>query len=122
MIKTIEAIVIMVNDLQKSVEFYTDVLGFSISNKIDMAEAGLSAPRAHGHRSSPRHGRAASHRTFQRGWLGNCFYEKFGENWTLGPETSSVVVLLPRLRAELMRLNPDLPSEAIETCHRRTHP
>jgi catechol 2,3-dioxygenase-like lactoylglutathione lyase family enzyme len=43
MIKTIEAIVIVVNDLQKSVEFYTDVLGFSISNKIDMAEMGLSA-------------------------------------------------------------------------------
>ena len=43
MIKTIEAIVIMVNDLQKSVEFYTDVLGFSISNKIEMAEMGLSA-------------------------------------------------------------------------------
>jgi catechol 2,3-dioxygenase-like lactoylglutathione lyase family enzyme len=43
MIKTIEAIVIMVNDLQKSVEFYTDVLGFSISNKIEMAEIGLSA-------------------------------------------------------------------------------
>jgi len=43
MIKTIEAIVIIVNDLPKSVEFYTDVLGFSISNKIDMAEVGLSA-------------------------------------------------------------------------------
>src|SRR5659263_177068 len=43
MIKSIEAIVIMVNDLQKSVEFYTDVLGFSISNKIEMAEMGLSA-------------------------------------------------------------------------------
>jgi catechol 2,3-dioxygenase-like lactoylglutathione lyase family enzyme len=43
MIKTIEAIVIMVNDIQKSVEFYNDVLGFSISNKIDMAEVGLSA-------------------------------------------------------------------------------
>ncbi len=43
MIKTIEAIVIMVNDLPKSVDFYTDVLGFSISNKIDMAEMGLSA-------------------------------------------------------------------------------
>ena len=43
MIKTIEAIVIMVNDLQKSVEFYTDVLGFSISNKIDLEEMGLSA-------------------------------------------------------------------------------
>jgi catechol 2,3-dioxygenase-like lactoylglutathione lyase family enzyme len=33
----------MVNDLQKSTDFYTDVLGFSISNKIDMEEAGLSA-------------------------------------------------------------------------------
>ena len=43
MIKSIEAIVIMVNDLQKSVEFYTDVLGFSISNKIELAEMGLSA-------------------------------------------------------------------------------
>ena len=43
MIKSIEAIVIMVNDLQKSVKFYTDVLGFSISNKIEMAEMGLSA-------------------------------------------------------------------------------
>ncbi len=43
MIKAIECIVIMVNDIQKSVEFYTDVLGFSISNKIDMAEAGLAA-------------------------------------------------------------------------------
>jgi catechol 2,3-dioxygenase-like lactoylglutathione lyase family enzyme len=43
MIKAIECIVIMVNDIQKSVEFYTDVLGFSIYNKIEMAEAGLSA-------------------------------------------------------------------------------
>jgi catechol 2,3-dioxygenase-like lactoylglutathione lyase family enzyme len=43
MIKSIEAIVIMVNNLQKSVEFYIDVLGFSISNKIEMAEMGLSA-------------------------------------------------------------------------------
>ena len=43
MIKAIECIVIMVNDIQKSVDFYTDVLGFSISNKIEMAEMGLSA-------------------------------------------------------------------------------
>jgi len=43
MIKAIECIVIMVNDIQKSVGFYIDVLGFSISNKIEMAEAGLSA-------------------------------------------------------------------------------
>jgi hypothetical protein len=41
----------------------------------------------------------------------NCLYEKFGENGTLGRETSSVVVLVPRLRAALVRLNPDLPSE-----------
>lgn len=43
-----------------------------------------------------------------------CFYEKFGSNGTLGRETSSEVVLLPRLRAALVYLNPDLPSEAIE--------
>jgi type I restriction enzyme R subunit len=49
------------------------------------------------------------------GWqTANCFYEKFGENGTLGRETSSVVVLIPRLRAALVRLNPDLPSEAID--------
>lgn len=48
------------------------------------------------------------------GWeTANCFYEKFGENSTLGRETSSEVVLLPRLRAALVHLNPDLPSEAI---------
>jgi len=43
MIKTIDHIGILTNDLQKSVEFYTDVLGFSVSRKIEMAEAGLSA-------------------------------------------------------------------------------
>lgn len=43
----------------------------------------------------------------------NCFHEKFGENGTLGRETSSEVILLPRLRAALVHLNPDLPSEAI---------
>jgi len=43
MIKTIDHIGIMTNDLQKSVEFYTDVLGFSISAKIEMKEVGLSA-------------------------------------------------------------------------------
>jgi hypothetical protein len=49
------------------------------------------------------------------GWqTANCFYEKFGENGTLGRKTSSVVVLVPRLRAALVRLNPDLPSEAID--------
>ncbi|MFZ3384108.1 MAG: type I restriction endonuclease subunit R [Candidatus Methanoperedens sp.] len=49
------------------------------------------------------------------GWqTANCFFEKLGENGTLGRETSSSVVLIPRLRAALLRLNPDLPSEAIE--------
>ena len=43
MIKTIDHIGIMTNDLQQSVKFYTDVLGFSVSRKIEMAEAGLSA-------------------------------------------------------------------------------
>ncbi len=43
----------------------------------------------------------------------NCFYEKFSSNGTLGRETSSEVVLLPRLRAALVSLNPDLPPEAI---------
>ena len=43
MIKTIDHIGIMTNDLQKSVEFYTDVLGFSISTKIEMDDVGLSA-------------------------------------------------------------------------------
>ncbi len=38
MIKTIDHIGIMTNDLQKSVEFYTDVLGFLISRKIEMDE------------------------------------------------------------------------------------
>ncbi len=42
MIKTIDHIGIMTNDLEKSVKFYTDVLGFSIAMKMEMAEAGLS--------------------------------------------------------------------------------
>lgn len=49
------------------------------------------------------------------GWeTANCFDEKFGENSTYGRETSSEVVLLPRLRLALERLNPALPKEAIE--------
>ncbi len=43
MIKKIDHIGIMTNDLIHSVEFYTDVLGFSVLNRIEMAEAGLSA-------------------------------------------------------------------------------
>ncbi len=42
MIKTIDHIGIMTNDLEKSIQFYKDVLGFSIAMKMEMAEAGLS--------------------------------------------------------------------------------
>ena len=38
----------------------------------------------------------------QLGWYPkNCFYEKFGENGTLGRETSSEVVLLPACEPRL---------------------
>ena len=51
----------------------------------------------------------------ERGWeIANCFYEKVGSNGTLGRDTTSEVVLVPRLRSALVHLNPDLPSEAIE--------
>jgi len=43
MIKAIEHIGIMVNDVQQSVEFYTVVLGFSITDKIEMDDVGFSA-------------------------------------------------------------------------------
>jgi type I restriction enzyme, R subunit len=39
--------------------------------------------------------------------------EVFGPNGTLGRETKGEVILLPRLRAVLARLNPTLPPEAI---------
>ena len=42
MIKTIDHIGIITNDLQQSVEFYTDVLGFSILTKIEMDDVGFS--------------------------------------------------------------------------------
>src|SRR6266851_2444309 len=44
----------------------------------------------------------------------NGFYEKLGKNGTFGRETYGEVVLLPRLRAALQRLNPGLAWEAIE--------
>ena len=48
------------------------------------------------------------------GWqTANCFEEVVGPNGTLGRETSGDVVLRPRLQAALVKLNPDLPSEAI---------
>jgi type I restriction enzyme R subunit len=42
------------------------------------------------------------------------FSETFGKNGTLGRETNTEVVLVPRLRAALERLNPGLAREAIQ--------
>ena len=48
------------------------------------------------------------------GWrTASAMEEKFGAGGTLGRETSGEVVLAPRLRAALERLNPKLPAEAI---------
>jgi type I restriction enzyme R subunit len=48
------------------------------------------------------------------GWqTANCFYEKFGEKGTLGRETSSDAVLVHRLCAVLVQLNPDLPRKPL---------
>jgi type I restriction enzyme, R subunit len=44
----------------------------------------------------------------------NTFHERLGKNGTLGRETYDEVVLSPRLRAALHRLNPGLSWEAIE--------
>ena len=41
--------------------------------------------------------------------------ERFGPDGTLGRETSGEVVLVPKLRAALEKLNPQLPSEAISS-------
>jgi type I restriction enzyme R subunit len=42
----------------------------------------------------------------------NCFHERFDDNGTLGRETPSDVVLIPRRKSALFRLNPNLPEEA----------
>ena len=44
----------------------------------------------------------------------NCFYEKVGEDSMLGRQTTEEVVLVPRLREALCRLNPNLPDEVIQ--------
>jgi len=44
----------------------------------------------------------------------NCFDETFGSGSMLGRETSTEVVLVSRLRPALQKLNPTLPSPAIE--------
>ena len=48
------------------------------------------------------------------GWeMINTYREDFGEGGTLGRTTRAEVVLRPRLRRALHRLNPDLPDEAL---------
>lgn len=42
MIRSIDHIGILTDNLQESIEFYTGVLGFSISTKMEMDEIGLS--------------------------------------------------------------------------------
>jgi len=50
------------------------------------------------------------------GWVtASALDEVFGFEGTVGRETSAEVVLLSRLRAALLRLNPTLPAEAIST-------
>lgn len=45
----------------------------------------------------------------------NCFYEKVGTtNATFGRETTADVVLVPKLRAALQKLNPDVADDAIQ--------
>lgn len=44
----------------------------------------------------------------------NCYQEVCGVNGTLERETRSEVVLVPRLRSTLEKLNPDLPPVSIE--------
>ncbi|MCZ6702389.1 MAG: hypothetical protein O6940_05035, partial [Ignavibacteria bacterium] len=44
----------------------------------------------------------------------NCFDEAYGENSTLGRETSSDVILVSKLKPALIKLNRNLPTKAIE--------
>lgn len=49
------------------------------------------------------------------GWeTSNCFYERFGQDGTLGRETPTEIVLVSRLSPTLERLNPDLSRQAID--------
>jgi type I restriction enzyme R subunit len=43
----------------------------------------------------------------------DCYHETFGKSGTLGRETPSDVVLIPRLKQSLISLNPSVSSEAI---------
>jgi type I restriction enzyme R subunit len=44
----------------------------------------------------------------------DCFHEIFGLKGSLGRETSTDVIIIPRLRDALLKLNTDIPNEAIE--------
>ncbi len=44
----------------------------------------------------------------------DCFHEIFGEKGTLGRETSTDIVIIPKLREALLNLNHNIPKEAIE--------
>src|SRR5437879_1160078 len=44
----------------------------------------------------------------------NCFYEKCGESTTPGRATTAEVVLVPKLRAALKKLNRSIPGDGIE--------
>ncbi|WP_017319306.1 type I restriction endonuclease subunit R [Mastigocladopsis repens] len=44
----------------------------------------------------------------------NCYNENFGINSTVGRETKGEVVLIPKLRTALQKLNPNIPTEAIQ--------
>jgi len=44
----------------------------------------------------------------------NCYEEKFGDDSSLGRQTPMDVVLVPRLKSALVRINPDLPPETID--------
>ncbi|MEO1561122.1 MAG: type I restriction endonuclease, partial [Cyanobacteria bacterium J06632_19] len=51
----------------------------------------------------------------QLGWeTANCYSEEIGEINTLGRVTRDEVVLVPKLRSALEKLNPDLPTAAIQ--------
>lgn len=50
------------------------------------------------------------------GWpSANCFYEKVGTtNSTLGRETPNDVILRPRLKAAIEKLDPDIANDAVQ--------
>jgi len=52
----------------------------------------------------------------------DCVHETFGDKGTLSRQTSSEVVLIPKLKDALTKLSPSLPPEAIDlTIEELTH-